>query len=129
MTKKIIIDGVDVSGCPHLDDSEIWGEYPECYIDSYECDTSPNCLYKQLARLQAQYNAVVEQNKQLQQELATCKCNYGNEMDYQKIYKQAIEEIKEVATDLRTRTNYRSPDEVNADIDKILQKCEVIDCE
>ena len=34
--------------------------------------------------------------------------------------KQALGEIKPIATDLRTRTNYRGADEVNADIDKIL---------
>lgn len=40
-------------------------------------------------------------------------------------YKQALEEIKKIATDLRTRTDYHSEYEVNADIDKILEKCEV----
>lgn len=35
-------------------------------------------------------------------------------------YKQAINRIKRIATDLRTRRDYHSPDEVNADIDKIL---------
>lgn len=35
-------------------------------------------------------------------------------------YKQALEKIEEIVTDLRTRTDYHSEDEVNADVDNIL---------
>ncbi len=35
-------------------------------------------------------------------------------------YKQTLEMVEKIATDLRTRRDYHSPDEVNADIDKIL---------
>lgn len=38
-----------------------------------------------------------EECEQLKADLATCKCNYGNEIDYQKMYKQALEEINSIA--------------------------------
>lgn len=51
MTKKIIIDGVDVSGCCWCNfepDTE-----PYCEINDGEdlgCEDNPNCYYKQLKR-------------------------------------------------------------------------------
>lgn len=62
--------------------------------------------------LTAQYNAVVAQNQSLQQEIGH--------------YRRIIAEIKEVAQRLRNKRDYHSPDEVNADIDAILNKCEVL---
>ena len=35
-------------------------------------------------------------------------------------YRKALEEIEGLATNLRTRTDYHSEDEVNADIDNVL---------
>lgn len=58
----------------------------------------------------AQYNAVVAQNQSLQQEIIH--------------YRKFLGEIKEIASRLRTKRDYNSPDEVNADIDAILNKCE-----
>lgn len=65
--------------------------------------------------LTAQYNAVVAQNQSLQQEIG----------QYRRIIKK-IKEIEYVALRLRTKRDYHSPDEVNADIDAILNKCEVL---
>lgn len=62
--------------------------------------------------LTAQYNAVVAQNQSLQQEI-----NH---------YRRIIKEIEGVAKRLRTKRDYNSPDEVNADIDAILNKCEAV---
>lgn len=69
--QEIIIDGVDVSGCHHLDIGfqGMWLDSPECDLDSYECELNPNCYFKQLQRTQIQYNKIVEQNKSIQQEL------------------------------------------------------------
>ncbi len=69
MTDKIMIDGVDVSECEH------YAEHLQEYIGTNKCDIygkcnkEKNCYYKQLQRTQKQYNAVVEQNKNLQQQL------------------------------------------------------------
>lgn len=60
--KKIIIDGVDVSGCNY------YADYNHCMMRSTECNRD-NCYYKQLQRLTAQYDKVIEQNKSLQTEL------------------------------------------------------------
>lgn len=68
--KQIIIDGVDVSGCWYFG-GESMDVTHNCTIDSerlHSCEGS-NCYFKQLARLNAQYNAVVEQNQNLQGEL------------------------------------------------------------
>lgn len=46
-----------------------------------------------------------------------------------KEYKQALEEIKGIASRLRTKTDYKSEQKVNQDLDKILQKCEVVEDE
>lgn len=62
--------------------------------------------------LTVQYNAVVAQNQSLQQEI-----NH---------YRRIIKEIENVAQRLRTKRDYNSPDEVNADIDAILNKCEAV---
>lgn len=95
-------------------------------------------LREQLARLNAQYNAVVEQNKNLQVELnrKTQECEdlkktydtlqntWIKQSKHLHRYKQALEEIEKIAFRLRTKLDYNSPDEVNKDIDSILQKCE-----
>lgn len=81
MTEKIIIDGIDVSGCICLDE---WKHCDICHTliktigisrnlclleQDLRCETYPNCNYKQRQRSKAQYDAVVEQNKRLQTEL------------------------------------------------------------
>lgn len=104
----------------------IQASFLQCKIEDYaELEQRHNDAYKQFQALKAQYDAVVERNRHLQEEL---KCERGIKPTSAKAakYYKALEEIKEVATDLRIRTDYHSPDEVNADIDKILQKCEVI---
>lgn len=61
---------------------------------------------------------------------AQTECPYRLKQKLQRLqsendrYKQALEEIKEIAYRLRTKRDYTSPDEVNKDIDSILQKCE-----
>ncbi len=83
MTDKIIIDDVDVSGCENfisnyerhhnIDGSITYYNACECGIqgvENYQLECNYNaCYYKQLKCLQNQYNAVVEQNKDLQQQL------------------------------------------------------------
>ena len=51
MSKEIIIDGVDVSGCEYYDE-----ERPTltCTCEEYPCSECPNCHYKQLARKTAE---------------------------------------------------------------------------
>lgn len=98
MTDEIIIDGVDVSGCGYYDsymsngDCIIQGLGTNNSILCCNCKDNTNCYYKQRQRKE--------------QECAR--------------YKQVLEKIKETATDLKTRKDYHSLDEVIADIDKIL---------
>lgn len=74
--KEIIIGGVDVSGC-EFHTTRFFGYVGQNYCKIYDCvceePICDNCDYKQLQRLTAQYNAVVEQNKSLQSEVLTLK--------------------------------------------------------
>ena len=87
--EQIIIDGVNVSGCDFICVEDDYCSYSgitraykgECGCSDEEmCKDNPKCFYKkalkQLQRNQAQYNAVVEQNKSLQQDLKrkTAEC-------------------------------------------------------
>lgn len=84
--KQIIIDGVDVKSCIFFHkqyieegfecDDECIKIENFCHTNGYECEKDTDCYYKQLKRLQAenevlknQYNAVIEQNRQLQGKL------------------------------------------------------------
>ena len=78
MTDKLIINGIDVSKCFYIilhnppTGQGTWGgaiHRGACKVYSKDCKYNKDCYYKQLKRLQNQYNAVVEQNRQLQREL------------------------------------------------------------
>ena len=94
------------------------------------CKDNPNCYYKQLQTLKTEneelrkYKDVVDKLAGMQIILTNKEkmpILYENAKDLKiSSYKQALEKIEETATDLRTRRDYHSPDEVNADIDKIL---------
>lgn len=101
MTDKIIIDGVDVSGCDFLAKEDVYssysGEYQaykgECGCSENEmCKDHKNCGYKKLAK---QLFRKTEECEKLKKDLDTANINYANEMDYQKMYKQTLKEIKE----------------------------------
>lgn len=82
MTDKIIINGVDVSGCRFCVRGicRPWITY---YL--IPCENQPNCYYKQLARKTEECEKLKQENKLLQ-DCANCKVDE---------YKQTIEEIKE----------------------------------
>ena len=118
MNKEIIIDGVDVSDCnvhylQYGTDIAMCGHEVQQDDNSYiavQCCLRPNCYYKQLARLTAQYNAVVEQNKALQAELkgkeqeceelkkASLTLAEGLNIRQDKLdhYRKALDEIEEI---------------------------------
>lgn len=50
--KQIIIDGVDVSGCPAMCSYNIFGieDKPCCYKFHEYCSTIPKCYFKELKR-------------------------------------------------------------------------------
>lgn len=54
MTKKFIVNGIDVTECKNLDTfADIYGEdnaVTECMLDSCDCEDNPNCRYKRLVR-------------------------------------------------------------------------------
>lgn len=72
MTEKIIINGVDVSGC-EFRTTRFLGYEGQNYCEIYDCvceePIGDDCDHKQLQRTTVQYNTVVEQNKSLQREL------------------------------------------------------------
>ncbi len=116
----------------------------------YRACVNTNCYYKQLARKKQEckeLKAYVKQDlaphaQMLNNELQTLKAENKELRTFkEKVmkpvalamqdepeiinivdrYKQALDNIKPIAHDLRTRRDYHSPDEVNSDIDKILQ--------
>jgi len=117
MPDKIIIDGVDVAGCKAYFYDSL--QHVNRCVDSHseikcECAFYPNCYYKQLQRKE-------QQLKTSKEAYELCLVNKENRHKKEvNRYKQALDRIKKTATDLRTRRDYHSPDEVNADIDKIL---------
>lgn len=142
--KEIIIDEVDVSGCgffhPECGDysCHIALAFPDEYTDAentyFKCEQNPECYYKQLQTLKTE-NEEIRKNILETADLlglnTKTSINPQNSLDYMILvsasidgkinrYKQALDRIKKTATDLRTRRDYHSPDEVNADIDKIL---------
>lgn len=87
--KEIIIDGVNVAGCDFLAKEDFYSSYSGEYTaykgqcgcsDEEMCKDHPKCFYKkalkQLQRTQQHYNQIVEQNKNLQQELQNAKEEY-----------------------------------------------------
>lgn len=86
--EKIIIDGVDVSGCIYL---------PYCEDKQGNCGNNPNCYYKQLARktqeceeIKEEYEALKLENKELYRILADLK----EDRKLKDKYKQECEELK-----------------------------------
>ena len=91
--KEVIIDGINVAGCERLILGERYGYDDENECSPIVCKNSPNCLYKQFQRLQAE-------NEELNNELQTGKDNHAYAVELEKDidrYKQALEEIKEKA--------------------------------
>lgn len=80
-----------------------------------------------ITTLQVELNRKTQECEELKEELRTSKDDHAYAVELEKDidgYKQALEEIKEIAHRLRTKRDYNSQDEVNKDIDSILQKCE-----
>ena len=69
--KQIIIDCIDVSGCPAMNTYNIFGikDKPCCYKFHEYCSTIPNCYFKELKRavqkLQTKEKALDEIEKYL----------------------------------------------------------------
>lgn len=125
MTEEIIINGVDVSECLHLDDwkhcnccndlvKTIYPKATKCLIEEdLRCETYPNCYFKQLKRQEQKnenLNEVTIQQRKENTEL-TIKLgemiNRGGELcgELQK-YKQALDKIsKEIDTIIRVDGN------------------------
>lgn len=109
MTDKIIINNIDVSNCVFLDkcSQSLCNGFrgDNSGFHQGHCIQNPNCYYKQLAR-------------------KTEECEK---------YKQALEEIKEIANLIHFSTlplhrgfTHDKADEIDAYLNKILQKCEVL---
>lgn len=101
---KVIIDGVDVSGCEFF--SDMSNGKPDticmCYKDMYGFNTNcehnkdaKNCYYKQLKRLEQENERLKDENYGLNQELL----GYQKGVQASEIIelKQALQEIKEIA--------------------------------
>ena len=129
--EQIIIDGVDVSKCRYfrpgsaLTCSRMYGG---------ACDNKYSnelCYFKQLAHktreceeLKKQLDKQVKDSANRYSELNRewnnrCK-KYADDLKSLNRYRKALEEIEGLATNLRTRTDYHSEEEVNADIENIL---------
>ncbi|CDC21713.1 unknown [Clostridium sp. CAG:306] len=129
--EQIMIDGVDVSKCRYfrpgsaLTCSRMYGG---------ACDNKYSnelCYFKQLAHktreceeLKKQLDKQVKDSANRYSELNRewnnrCK-KYADDLKSLNRYRKALEEIEGLATNLRTRTDYHSVDEVNVDIENIL---------
>ena len=92
--KKIIIDGVDVSGCElYRDDNGVFApdgtaERTElCYLTNDYCGNSLNCYYKQLKRKEQECVQLKAENEILE------KVNKANQEKIKKLNEQLEEEF------------------------------------
>lgn len=88
--KEIIIDGVDVAGCIYFqqEDDEYTCGAEECNGAVVGCRACDNCYYKQLKRLEKQYNDLINR---------VCLENYERLEQENARLKQTLQEIKEIA--------------------------------
>lgn len=106
--EKIIIDGVDVSGCIHLDDwkhcnccndlvKTIYPKATKCHIEEdLRCETYPNCYYKQLVRKTQEceeLKALVANSKFAEFVLGECELNFPIMQKYANAFKDIKEEV------------------------------------
>ena len=106
--KQIIIDGIDVSGCPHIEYDHKWWDIAGreqnsenvCSLsfdnntdfdEDFLCKDNPNCDYKQLKRAEQR---IVELNKTIKAKEQECEA-----------YKMEAEEGKEINAELKAE-NY-----------------------
>lgn len=122
--KEKIIDGVDVAGCrsyKHNAENIGWSiclskDEEHYHSNNPLCCEKKDCLYKQLKRLEQENEKLKEQF-----EIETLKNNDTNECIYRSNllnkYKHALEEIREIATDLKqTKIPYCQIEEQIQDI-------------
>lgn len=120
MIEKIIIDGVDVSGC--IDYCK--RDKVSClHLLSDKCSENPNCYYKQLQRATSQYNAVLEQNKSLQSDILLARSEVSQKTDYIREQLEIIKQLKDKNRELRIETT-RLSNERTIDIKKQLKQKE-----
>ena len=89
--EQIIIDGVDVSGCGHLEDKEACGSM-DC--QSIECEKNQDCYYKQLARKEQECEELKERLVRTEEDLKY-QCVDCMNVKFDR-YRKALEEIKEI---------------------------------
>lgn len=98
--KEIIIDGVDVAGCEYLTENLLCNQ---ANLLDFHCVANQNCHYKQLQRTQQQYNAVVEQNRRLQEAI---KAKEQNCEELSKQNSLLREKIRHERAEFRTSAKY-----------------------
>ena len=92
--KQIIIDGVDVSGCNYY----LHNIHKSCGVGLVDCK-GKDCKFKQLARKTAECEQKEKELKELkrQYKLSCLDCEYKNTKTDADRYREALEEIEELA--------------------------------
>lgn len=79
--KDRIINGVNIENCKYNYNTSNGCGLNEGGKGLDACENAPECYYKQLARIQKQYDEVVEQNRNLQAELTPFRQSYFKGLD------------------------------------------------
>lgn len=139
MTNKnsIMINGVDVSGCEYMSRICMSTQKPTAICMLYEyCSNNALCYYKQLARKTEECEELKEKYKWYDHYRDSALynkdlCDKKSDEIYK--YKQALKKIKGIAHLIHFSTlplhrgfTHDKADEIDAYLNKILQKCEVI---
>ena len=131
MSEKIIIDGVDVSGCEYACNTAFGKngcKHP--MMKNIYCSKNPNCYFKQLARKTQECESLKQEIEILQNNFDTATRDCNDEIE---ILKQECEELKKQLEFVRThrtvvdaeKNSYRKALE---NIEKIIKEYDCVNC-
>ena len=121
MTDELIINGIDVNGCPYNGgDLCSMSRHAYCF-----CTNKPNCIYKRLKRKEQELKRVCKAfdieyaiDEETNELYGRCNKLYKKEQECKEL-KQLLTEIKEIA---RWHTTSTDSEDIQNDMKQILRK-------
>ena len=119
--KEQINDSLKNRDCKYYHPNNKCGLKAWCMLNAKKCNVNADYCQLKLREQLVRKTQECELKQQIIDELGSeCKRISKNYKEDEALYRKALEEIEGLATNLRTRTDYHSEEEVNADIENIL---------